>query len=99
MEHRYLKTTFGKIHAAIVTPSVLIIFLAICYEYAEGRQPWPWGLLLSFLGFALFLKAKWSLLKKGTFVSWGCDLMDQSTTNCYFIVWVMMIAVYFISFR
>lgn len=99
MEHQYLKTTIGKIHAAIVVPSMFIIFFAFCYEYAQGREPWPWGMLLSVVGFGLFLKAKLSIIRTGKLISWGCDLMDQKNTYFYFSGWVLMIAGYFLSFR
>lgn len=99
MEHNYLKTTIGKIHAAIVVPTMLIIFTGFCYEYAQGREPWPWGLLVSVVGFGLFLKAKFSIIKTGKFISWGCDLINQKNTNFYFIGWVLMVAGYFLSFK
>lgn len=98
MEHRYLQTTIGKIHAAIVVPSMFICFIAICFEYSKGRTPVLWGLLVSVLGLILFIKAKWSVIKKGIRISWGCDLMDQKNTNLYFIGWVLMIGGYFMSF-
>lgn len=40
MEHQYLKTTIGKIHAAIVTPSMFIVFIGFSGtdidDYIEG---------------------------------------------------------------
>ncbi|HXH75049.1 MAG TPA: hypothetical protein VNJ08_08795 [Bacteriovoracaceae bacterium] len=99
MEHKYLKTTFGKFHAAIVLPSMFIAFLGFCYEYAEGREPWPWGLAISVVGFIFFLQAKMSVIKQGKLISWGCDLMDQRNTYFYFFGWVMMIGGYFLSFH
>ncbi|WP_408095701.1 hypothetical protein ACJVC5_11710 [Peredibacter sp. HCB2-198] len=97
MEHRYLKTTIGKIHAAIVVPSMLFCFLIFCYEFAQGKNPNLWGMIVSLIGFALFLKAKRSVIRKGKLISFGCDLMDQKNTNFYFSGWVLFIAGYFLS--
>lgn len=99
MEHRYLKTTIGKIHAALVVPSMFIVFIGYCYEYSKGREVWPWGMLVSLVGLVLFLKAKWSVLKVGKLITWGCDLMDQKNTYFYFFGWVFMVSGYFLSFR
>lgn len=99
MEYNYLKTSFGKIHAAIVIPSMVICFLAYCYEYAQGREPFIYGLLISIIGFMLFLKAKLSVIRTGKLFSFGCDLMDQKNTFLYFFGWVMIIGGYFLSWK
>lgn len=97
MEHNYLKTSFGKFHAAIVSPTIFLVLIAFGYEYAQGKTPFIWAQLISLAGFGLFLKAKLSIIKTGKWVTFGCDLMDQRNTNFYFAGWVLMVAGYFLS--
>lgn len=99
MEHKYLETRIGKIHAALVAPSMLICLIAYGYEFSKGKTPFGWALLISVIGFGFFLKAKLSLIKTGKLVSFGCDLMDQKNTYFYFFGWVLMLAGYFLSWR
>jgi hypothetical protein len=98
MESRYLKTAFGKFHAVIVMGSLAILFLDFCYRFSFGKTPTLWGLAVSLAGFSLFLKAKLSLIRKGTYFSWGCDLMDQKNTYYYFFGWLLMVGGYFLCF-
>ena len=99
MEHNYLKTTIGKIHATIVAPSMFICLIAFGYEYSKGKTPIAWAFTISAIGFGLFLKAKLSVIKTGKMFSFGCDLMDQRNTFFYFFGWVLMLAGYFLSWR
>lgn len=99
MEHNYLKTSIGKIHAAVVLPTIILAFLLFCYDYSKGKSPVIWGLLISVVGLVLFLRAKFSVIKTGKVVSFGCDLMDQKNAYFYFAGWVMIIGGYFLSFK
>ena len=99
MEHRYLKTVIGKIHAAIVAPSMFICLIAFGYEFSKGKTPVVWAFLISLIGFCLFLKAKLSIIKTGKLFTFGCDLMDLRNTYFYFFGWVLMVAGYFLSWN
>ncbi len=96
MEHKYTQTIVGKIHAALVAPTIPLLIIGVYLEYIEGKEPNAWGLIVSIIGFLMFLKAKLSVVKHKKLFSIGCDLMDQEHTNLYFFGWVLMIAGYFL---
>lgn len=99
MEHNYLKTWVGRLHALLVLPSMFIIFIGFAYQYSIGKEAHLWGLPVTIIGFLMFLKAKWSVIKEKKLFTFGCDPMDQKNTYFYFFGWVMMIAGYFLSFN
>lgn len=97
MEHRYTQTLIGKIHAAIVAPTLPLIIIAFYLAYIEGKEANLWGILVSLIGFTMFFKAKLSVIKHKKLFSVGCDLMDQKNVYFYFFGWVVMIGGYFLS--
>lgn len=97
MEHRYTQTLIGKIHAAIVSITLPIVIIAYYLDYTKDKDANLWGILISVVGFAMFLKAKLSVVKHKKLFSVGCDLMDQKNIYFYFFGWVIMIGGYFLS--
>lgn len=97
MEHKYTQTLIGKIHVAIISVTLPLVIIAFYLDYAQGKEPNLWGILLSLVGFVMFFKAKISVIKNKKLFSIGCDLMDQKHTNLYFLGWIIMIAGYFLS--
>ncbi len=97
MEHKYTQTLIGKIHAAIVAPTIPLVIIAFYLDYTKDKEANLWGLIISLVGFAMFFKAKMSVVKHKKLFSIGCDLMDQKHTNLYFFGWVVMISGYFLS--
>lgn len=97
MEHRYTKTTIGKIHSMIVSLTIPTVIIGMYLDYIQGKESNLWGFAISIVGFLLFLKAKISVIKSKKLFSLGCDLMDQRNTYFYFFGWLLMIAGYFLS--
>ena|GEM_PF-1356620 len=60
----------------------------------RGVVPEPRFFILSLVGFALFLIAKISMLRKGKMVSFGSKKMSAPATNLYKIgYWLMIVGV------
>ncbi len=97
MEYKYTQTFIGKIHAALVAPTIPLLIILYYLKYIKDKEPNLWGLIISFIGLGLFLKAKFSIIKNKKLISFGCDLMDQKNSLFYFVGWLLMIAGYFLS--
>ena len=70
--------------AELMLPAVILLVLLI----TSG----PLGaLLLSCLGFILFLTAKVSLLAHGVYISWGSRSMSRGLRACYRVGYGLMI--------
>ncbi|MBL6991338.1 MAG: hypothetical protein ISR65_16260 [Bacteriovoracaceae bacterium] len=99
MEHNYLNTGLGRIHFGLVIMSLVVIFFGYSYEYSVGKEVVIWGIPVSLIGFGMFLKAKWSVIKQRKFFTIGCHPMSRTNTYLYVIGWILMIAGYFLSFK
>ena len=98
MDHRYYESVIGKALTLLGSLAVILTFISFANQYSLGKEASPYGLIITFLGLGLFLKSKLSVIKKGKYVSFGCDFMDQRNSRFYSLGWITMAGGYFLSF-
>lgn len=77
----------------------ILIPLVMYYDMKDAKNINPLAGLILFLGFASFLFAKISVLRKGIHFSFGCDKMSRKIMWFYFSGYVLMIVGYFATFH
>ena len=98
MDNRYYESPLGKAQTLIGSLAIIFTLISFANQYSIGKEANPYGLIVTMLGLGFFLKAKISVIKKGKYVSFGCDHMNQRNSWFYSLGWFLMLSGYFLSF-
>ena len=89
-EHELSK--FGKIASILIF--VIPAIISAIVNIATHTVPNPWAFFVVIIGFALFLFAKISVIRKKKLVSFGTSYMTEGMANLYRLgYWLMVFGI------
>ncbi len=77
----------------------ILIPIVMYFDMKESQTVNLYGAALMLAGFISFLLAKISVIRKGSYFSFGCEHMTKKMMWAYFLGYVFMIAGYFVTFH
>ena len=100
--HFYEKSPIGDVYKWIVGTAWIALLCGAAWNHVtEGvRQFWALPILL--LGFVLFLVAKISVIRGGTWLSFGATVIEKASRSmkfCYVLGYLLMILGFIFSFK
>jgi len=98
----YERSRVGRwLYEPLVGAGWILMLAAMVFRHAAHGAPRPWAFPIVFVGFALFLAAKVSVLRKGVLLSFGATVFENASRPmkvCYAVGWLLMIAGFVLSF-